>query len=248
MIVQKKILIETKPNEIESEMAATNQELDKYERGGEDETAPVLRTPAAALNHRRILNKLNEFYSEKKNPYHHSHHHHHHYHQSLHNSAVLKSASSATTNLISTNDMDVVQAHANSNGLFALTLRVTEANKICNTIGFEFEFKRYEILSQNSSSTNKENSDDLATTGGSGSRKLEFIQMICVVDKRLNLATLWNLETFEHKLSILREIYARVVEEGAARADDTRFITDSTDEWQTLDTFIRQDETFSPRM
>lgn len=85
-------------------------------------------------------------------------------------------------------------------------------------------------------------------------RKPNFIQMICVIDKRLNLATLWNLDTFDFKLSLLRDIYNRYIEEGSlphsssASSSETAFITDSTDEWQTLDTFVREDETFSPRI
>ena len=68
----------------------------------------VARTPAHV--NRRILSKLTEFCSEKK-------------------SSAYKSM---------TGQRDMIQCHANSSGLFAITLKVTEANKICNSIGFDF--------------------------------------------------------------------------------------------------------------
>ena len=111
---------------------------------------------------------------------------------------------------------------------------------------FSQEFKRHEIMSSET--------PNVSTSSLSSLRKPNFIQMICVIDKRLNLATLWNLDTFDHKLSLLRDIYNRYIEEGSlphsssASSSETAFITDSTDEWQTLDTFKREDETFSPRI
>lgn len=35
-------------------------------------------------------------------------------------------------------DQHVVLSHANANSLFAIALRITEANKICNILGYEF--------------------------------------------------------------------------------------------------------------
>ena len=93
----------------------------------------------------------------------------------------------------------------------------------------------------------------MSTVSSIGGSKY-YMQTICVIDKRLNLVTLWNMETFEYKLNSLREIYARFIEEGSlssilgSNATESIFITDSADEWQTLDTFIKREETFSPRM
>jgi hypothetical protein len=99
------------------------------------------------------------------------------------------------------------------------------------------EFKRHEIVDPSESS--------------SSSRS--YIQTISVVDKRLKLITLWNLDTFEYKLSLLRDIYNRYMEEGSiassisSQSEANGFLTDSMDEWQTLQSF-NQNDSFSPRV
>lgn len=91
-----------------------------------------------------------------------------------------------------------------------------------------------------------------------------YVQTIAVIDKRLNLITLWNLDTFEYKLSLLRDIYNRYTEEGSLVASSvssssgggvggghnemsTNVLTDSMDEWQTVESY-NHTEKFSPRM
>ena len=119
-IVQKKILIETKLNAIESDVANTHQELDKHEKNliedSLDVSSSIMRTPLANnLSNRRFINKLNEFSSAKKN-----------------------------STFDKYND-SIIQSHTNASSLFAITLSVTETNKICGLIGLEYEFKRHEI-------------------------------------------------------------------------------------------------------
>jgi hypothetical protein len=87
-------------------------------------------------------------------------------------------------------------------------------------------------------------------------KKHEYIQAISVIDKNANTITLWNLDKFEHKLSILRDIYSRIIEDEEENLTQTStsiseyqsMIFDSTDEWQTLDKFEQNDENFSPKM
>ena len=67
------------------------------------------------------------------------------------------------------------------------------------------------------------------------------------------------MEKFEYKLDLLREIYNnkyidRVEEEEDPESnkfkqneDQLSFLTDSTDEWQTIDTF-KKNQTLSPRV
>lgn len=79
-----------------------------------------------------------------------------------------------------------------------------------------------------------------------------YIQAISVTDKRLNLITLWNLETFDYKLNLLRELYNRYIDDGSISSsssghNESIFLTDSMDEWQKLETF-NQNDTFSPRV
>ena len=96
--------------------------------------------------------------------------------------------------------------------------------------------------------------DSTLSTASSTTCPKTYMQTICVIDKRLNLVTLWNLDTFEYKLSALREIYARYMEEGSlssslgSNSTENIFVTDAADEWQTLDAFLKHEETFSPRM
>lgn len=111
------------------------------------------------------------------------------------------------------------------------------------------EFKRNEVV------IDSDNLNDSSMSSASSiSSSKSYIQTICVIDKRLNLVTLWNMDTFEYKLNSLREIYARYIDEGSlssslgSSSTESIFITDSADEWQTLDTFIKREETFSPRM
>ncbi|RMZ99335.1 hypothetical protein BpHYR1_015389 [Brachionus plicatilis] len=207
-IVEKKILIETKINQVENQMLETNKEIDKHEKELFDESIcssisenAVFRTPAMA--NRRLINKL---YSDKKN------------------STIKKNL-----------DQEIVQFHANSNSLFSIALKVTEANKICCVLGFDYEFKKYEV-------PNPEDSD-----------QKNPLQTISVTDKRLNLITLWNMDTFDLKLGILRDQYTRYVEEGSVSSlnsnqNEPIFLTDSSDEWQTIDNFLHKNETFSPRV
>jgi hypothetical protein len=100
----------------------TKQELDKHEKNlcGEmseeklalklgSSSSRVDLTPSNAnLTNRLFLNKL---YSDK-----------------IHTSAFKSSF----------DQQEIIQTHANSNGLFGITLKVTEINKICNILGFEY--------------------------------------------------------------------------------------------------------------
>ena len=79
-----------------------------------------------------------------------------------------------------------------------------------------------------------------------------YIQTVSVLDRKLNLITLWNLDTFEYKLSVLRDIYNRYTEEGSMASvtglnGTDNLLTDSMDEWQTLESF-NKNEMFSPRV
>ncbi|CAF0703833.1 unnamed protein product [Brachionus calyciflorus] len=215
-IVEKKILIETKLNLVENQVAETNKEIDKQQKELIDESthsfnsdSSAFRTPSAVAN-RRFINKL---YSEKKI------------------STIKKNS-----------DQQIVQFHASSNCLFSIALRVTEANKICSVLGYEYEFKRYEI--QNSQETDV-NSDP--------SNHKTYIQAISVLDKRLKLITLWNMATFEDKLNMLRDQYNRYIDEDSISSNNSGqnesiFLTDSNDEWQTMDSYIEKNECFSPRV
>lgn len=74
-----------------------------------------------------------------------------------------------------------------------------------------------------------------------------------MIDKRLNLITLWNLETFEYKLNTLREQYNRFIEDGSISSvnsgqNESIFLTDSSEEWQTMDSYLEKNELFSPRV
>ena len=188
---QKKILIETKINELEHDQAKMNNECNKQEQD-----LLLLKTPTTANNSKILLNKLLLSESSKK-----------------------------------PEQSEIIQSHASSNGLFAISLCVTEANKICNTLGFDYEFKRYEVNKQ---------------------------QAICVIDKKLKLITLWNLDTFEFKLNMLRDIYLKYIEENGGNINevsisstsstDSQMVTDSMDEWQKLTDFEKNDEIFSPRI
>lgn len=68
----------------------------------------------------------------------------------------------------------------------------------------------------------------------------------------MNLITLWNIDTFDSKLAILRDQYNRYVEEGSlsfnSNQNESIFLTDSSDEWQTLESYMKKNETFSPRV
>lgn len=79
-----------------------------------------------------------------------------------------------------------------------------------------------------------------------------YIQTVSVLDRKLNLITLWNLDTFEYKLSVLRDIYNRYTEEGSMASvtglnGTDNLLTDSMDEWQTFESF-NKNEMFSPRV
>ena len=98
----------------------TKQELDKHElalKFGANSATSIANsktdltniTPSTSnLTNRLFLNKL---YSEKVN-------------------------SSSFKSLL--DQQEIIQTHANSNCLFGITLKVTEINKICNTLGFEY--------------------------------------------------------------------------------------------------------------
>ena len=90
------------------------------------------------------------------------------------------------------NETDVIETHTSSSVKFSLLLKLNEANKICNLLNCEYEFKLNEIYDAN---------------------KRLFIQTVCVINTKLNVATLWNLETFEDKLNQLKDLYTRFVDE-----------------------------------
>ena len=224
-IVQKKLLIESKLSEAEQVVKETNREIDMQEREymqAEEidsttstyDSAPsamLYRTPTATCNFAQNRLLLSKLYSEKKN------------------STAVASAASTTLR-----QNELVQAHTNSSSLFAQTLRVTEANRICSTLGLEYEFKRYEIAENKA-----------------------YVPTVSVVDRRLGLVTLWNLDTFENRLGLLREIYSKHAEENEDRmntanstintSSESIFLTDSMDEWQKLSAFS-ESEAFSPRV
>lgn len=61
------------------------------------------------------------------------------------------------------------------------------------------------------------------------------------------------MDTFDSKLAILRDQYNRYVEEGSlssfnSNQNESIFLTDSSDEWQTLESYMQKNETFSPRV
>lgn len=239
-IVQKKILIETKLNEIE--VASTSQSLDKHDKQTSDDSVEsnLMRTPLANnLANRRFLTKLNEFSSAKKNQAFDKH--------------------------------EIIQTHTNASSLFAITLRVTEANKICNLIKLNYvkknlllihsnfkikvkcliykkEFKRYEVLE---SLVNNEELDSSVKSTDSA-RKSDYIQAVSVLDKSSQMITLWSLDKFDHKLNILREIYSRIYEDedeiDASKTEYQTMILDSNEEWQSLEKFNQNDENFSPKV
>jgi hypothetical protein len=84
-------------------------------------------------------------------------------------------------------------------------------------------------------------------------------QAVLVIDKKLQLVTLWNLEKFDEKMNMLRETFNKFVEESEFMQDNSQnsnnsaqteangLITDSMDEWQTLEQF-NSSESLSPRM
>ena len=111
----------------EIEALETRQELDKHEKNlcgeiGEEKLSFKLgasstsRTDLTPLN-ANLTNRLflNKLYSDKIN------------------SSAFKSF----------DQQEIVQTHANSNGLFGVTLKVTEINKICNILGFEYVITRF---------------------------------------------------------------------------------------------------------
>ena len=197
-------------SEVKSQMLETHQEVDKGERElSLDESlrstasSGVSAATATPLHSQRLLDKI--YHSEKKAV-----------------AAAIVGEPPAEP---------IIRSHANANELFALTLLVTEANKICTLLGFDYELRRY---------------------GPSPAA-------ICLVDKRLGLVTLWNRDTFEQKLCLLRDIYACRQSEQDVSISSTsssasqqqqqqQFITDGADEWQTLESFTNNDDTFSPRM
>jgi hypothetical protein len=98
---------------------------------------------------------------------------------------------------------------------------------------------------------------------------LVYIQTICVINKEKNLVTLWSLDKFEHRLSILRDIYDHFLEEkedqdnsydcnSSSTSSSSNylfnsneyklFIESSEKEWQTLESFMQNDEQFSSHM
>jgi kinesin family protein 14 len=143
-------------------------------------------------------------------------------------------------------NQELILNHANSGGLFAITLRINEANKICAILGFEYEFKRYDFIDSQKSKLAQNLKQQLANS-----------KCISVIDKRLGLITLWNLETFDDKLDMLRDTYNKYLEVDSQSAsfvssnvsvNDSQLITDTMDEWQTLDAYTKNGEQFSPRM
>lgn len=61
------------------------------------------------------------------------------------------------------------------------------------------------------------------------------------------------MDTFELKLGLLRDQYTRYVEEGSVSSfnsnqNESIFLTDSNDEWQTIASYMEKNETFSPRL
>ncbi len=83
-----------------------------------------------------------------------------------------------------------------------------------------------------------------------------YIQTICAIDKEKNLITLWSLEKFEYRLSILRDIYDHFMEEEESFTSSTlfnsneyiMFVESNDKEWQSMESFLQNDETFSPLM
>jgi hypothetical protein len=143
-------------------------------------------------------------------------------------------------------NQELILNHANACDLFAITLRINEANKICSILGFEYEFKRYDFINSKTSKLAPNLKQQLAKS-----------KCISVIDKRLNLITLWNLEMFDDKLDMLRDTYNKYLEVGSqsasfassnASANDSQMITDAMDEWQALDAYTKNGEQFSPRM
>ena len=84
-------------------------------------------------------------------------------------------------------------------------------------------------------------------------KRQDYIQSISLLDKNLNMITLWSLEKFDHKLNILRDIYARVIDEEelvhtSSASEFQSLIFESNEEWQTVEKFEQNDSNFSPRM
>lgn len=112
----------------------------------------------------------------------------------LSNDIDITSANNTTKHngLIDNNVENIIEKHINSNSKFNITLKLSEMNKICNLLMLNYEFKLSEIYDIN---------------------KRVFIKFIYCLNKVNNLAFLIKSEVFEEKLVLLRDMYARYIED-----------------------------------
>lgn len=110
-------LIETNLKAAEIDALETKQELDKHEKNfsseiGEEKLSSKLVASSASRTDLTPLNAnlTNRLFLNK-----------------IHSSAFK-----------SFDQQEIIQTHANSNGLFGITLILTEINKICNILGFDY--------------------------------------------------------------------------------------------------------------
>lgn len=85
-----------------------------------------------------------------------------------------------------------------------------------------------------------------------------YVETIAVVDKEQNLTSIWSIEKFEQRLSVLRDICEFYMEEKDGEgfsmdiifnsSDYLMFIESNEDEWQSYDEFIKDGDKFSKKL
>lgn len=159
---------------------------------------------------------------------------------------------------------------SNKKSIFATTLHLLEANKACALIGIQLEFKLYELPEKMVHPKNKD-LDTTATHSNDNSRlsmvsstssqsrgqqASHCIHAISVLDRENSLITIWSMDKFEQRFSLLRNICEFYMDERDQEGFSSEFIFTSADylnfmeserekEWQSYEEFKANDSKFS---
>ena len=155
----------------------------------------------------------------------------------------------------------------NTKSLFGTYNNLVVANRSCSLIGIKLEFKLVQLperIIEDASSNEPTSRLSTASSTSSSRAHLKtnsFIDAICVIDTSspdASLVTVWSLEKFEERLSILREITEFYADEKDTEgfssdmifksADYLMFIESESDEWQSYDEYMKNCQKFNRNM
>lgn len=121
--IEQKKIIEANLNMVQSEMAAVSKEIEAQERELQhNETVSDLNSTSSST---ATANTTDTFASSCKTPF-------------VNKRLLNMLYSEKKTSVKMANQHELIQTHTNANSLFAITLHVTEANKICHSLGLEY--------------------------------------------------------------------------------------------------------------